>query len=110
MLDIIAFLELLRSTLHRQQSKFDVASALFIRFVHHRAFEKINNRIKLRSKLWDNDPFALLATQSPTPIDLVTVYFESPTPLLTEALSAHSLLPDEHHQYVVKKDNMHEWV
>ena len=106
MLDIIAFLELLR----RQQSKFDVASVLFIRFVHHRAFEKINNRIKFRSKLWDDDPFALLATQSPTTINPVTVYFESPTPLLAEALHSHSLLPDKEHQYVVNTENVHEWV
>ena len=106
MLDIIAFLELLR----RQQSKFNVASALFIRFVHHRAFEKIHNRIKFRSKVWDDDPFALLATQSPTTIDPVTVFFESPTPLLTEALRSHSLLPDKRRRYFVKKENVHEWV
>lgn len=83
MLDVVAFLELLQSTYKSSPDHFNLARVLFTRFIHHRAFEKINARIKFRSKLWDDEPFALLATQTPSTIEPVTIrlaFFSPPPP------------------------------
>ena len=113
MLDIITFLEALRHTYLTQANhprNFDVAGWWFITFVHHRSFEQINQRIELRRRLWDDEPFVLLAAQTPIPIEPVPLHFGFASSTFTQVLSSGSLICNDRDGYVVNTNNIRIWV
>lgn len=105
-----AFTEYLRLTsLQTDQAAFLKAQARFLKFIHHRAFEKICTRLKYGDKLWKGgDPLALLAKQ---PVGIVTpTRFTLPTlKLLEEALTRQKLTSDGEH-FTVDSTNAVKWL
>ena len=72
--------------------------------------KKSINVSSFAQKLWDDEPFSLLATQTPIPIEPVILRFDSASLSLIQALSSRSLIGNQRGEYVVTTSNIRDWI